>query len=70
MDLGKFDVASAASAGADLALKHPATKEALLCKDGSPFSVRVVGNDAPSVKDDKIVPTEGVRIRMEYQLAN
>ena len=35
-------------------------------------SIEAVANFryAPSVKDGKIVPTEGVRIRMEYQLAN
>jgi hypothetical protein len=51
MDLSKFDVSAAASAGADLQLKHPATGEHLFCSDGSPFVVRVVGNDAPNVKE-------------------
>ena len=51
MDLARFDMSAAASAGADLHLKHPATGEKLFCEDGSPFVVRVLGNDAPTVKD-------------------
>jgi len=51
MDLSKFDVSAAASAGADLHLKHPATGEELFCDDGSPFAIRVLGHDAESVQE-------------------
>lgn len=50
IDLKRLDVASAAAAGADLHLKHPATLEPLF--DGkTPATIRMLGRDAPAVRD-------------------
>lgn len=51
MDLSNFDVRAAAGAGAELHLKHPATGELLHCSDGTPFTVTVLGRDAPEVQE-------------------
>lgn len=51
MDLSRYDVSAAAGAGADMQVKHPSTGEDLKQKDGKPFFVRVIGNDAPSVRE-------------------
>lgn len=50
MDLKRFDVASAASAGADLHLKHPSTQEPIL-DNGQPVTIRLIGRDAPAVRE-------------------
>lgn len=50
IELTRFDVASAASAGADLHLRHPSTLEPLFA-DGKPATIRLLGRDAPAVRD-------------------
>lgn len=50
MDLKRFDVASAANAGAELHLKHPATGEPLN-DGGKPVTLRLMGRDAPAVRE-------------------
>lgn len=50
MDLTRFDVKSASTAGADLHLVNPMTGEKI-GTDEAPVSIRVIGRDSPVVRD-------------------
>ena len=46
MDLSSFDVSEAASRGATLILRNPATGEDLFADDGKPITITLLGSDS------------------------
>lgn len=50
MDFASLDLPAFSSKGADCHLQHPMTGELVYAKDGSPITIRMLGQDSPEFR--------------------